>query len=127
MAFLDHVAGVGGKVPGLASEGALDPVGELGVAAIEDGGEEVVQEGDEVGGELVGFETLDEIFPCDLLIMDVSTGGLGDLFDGHREAEQFGSGQFVELAGVPIVGEGGDGDLGDVIGVDEGFDDCAGG
>ena len=43
-----------------------------------------------------------------------------------REGEEPGSGDLVELADVAVVGEGGDRDLGDVVGVDEGLEHRAG-
>ena len=52
-------------------------------------------------------------------VRDLAAGGAGDLVHRLGERQQARAGQLVELADVAVVGERGDGDVGDVVGVDE--------
>ena len=50
----------------------------------------------------------------------------GDLVDRLGEGQQARAGQLVQLADVAVIGERGDGDVGDVVGVDERLGGVAG-
>ncbi len=52
---------------------------------------------------------------------------LRDLADRLTEGQQPRTGQLVHLTDVTFVGQGGDGDVGDVVSVDEWFGDVTGG
>ena len=114
--------GAPGEVPEVArgaAERALDAVGESRVAAVEDLGEQVAQQRDDVGGDAMAGELLGEVRVGDRREADVPAGGVGDLADRVGEREQPRPGQLVELPGVAVLRERGDGDVGDVVGVDE--------
>ena len=52
-------------------------------------------------------------------VPDLATGRPGDLFDRLGEGQKPRAGQLVELAYVPVLGKRRDGNVGDVVGVDE--------
>ena len=60
-------------------------------------------------------------------VADVAPGRARDLGDGFGEGQQPRAGQLVDLADVAFVGECGDRDVGDVVGVDERFRGVTGG
>jgi hypothetical protein len=52
-------------------------------------------------------------------VADLPARRLSDLPDGVGERQQAGAGQLVDLAHMAVVGQRGDRDVGDVVGVDE--------
>ena len=60
-------------------------------------------------------------------ISDRASRSVGDLVHGFGEREESGSGDFVYLPRVAVFGQRGDGDIGDVVHVDERLRDVAGG
>jgi hypothetical protein len=114
-----RLAGVVGEVPRLAAERPLDAVGELGVAPVEDLGEQVAQQ----AGDVVRHAMIGERRP---VVVDrhrdepqVPAGRPADLLDRLRERQQPRTGQLVHLPGMPVPGQRRDGDVGDVAGVEE--------
>ena len=51
--------------------------------------------------------------------VDLAARGAGDLADRLGERQQARAGQLVDLAGVPVLGQRRDRDVGDVLDVDE--------
>jgi hypothetical protein len=82
------VAGKVGEVAWRAPESALDAVGEVGVAAVEDLAEQVAQEFSGVRGDALGGERRDEGLDGDRLVAQVSAAGACDLLDGLVERDE---------------------------------------
>ena len=67
------------------------------------------------------------ILQRDRHVADLAAGRVRDLRHRFCEAEQARAGELVELANVPVVGQRGDRDVGNVVGVDERLPDVSGG
>ena len=59
-------------------------------------------------------------------VLDRASGGLGDLVHRFSEREESGPGDFVHLARVAVFSQRCDGDIGDVVRVDERLSDVTG-
>lgn len=80
--------GIGGEVLRWSSQGALDAITEVGVAAVEDSGEEVVHDPDHIFGCAGVGHGLDEGFVGNVFVVYFSSGGLGEFVSdvGRRSA-----------------------------------------
>lgn len=119
--------GVVGEVAGFAAQRAAHPVGEVSVAAVEHGAEDLREHRRLVLRNALFGEPGDELRAGDPLVVDVTTGRPCDLGDGLGEGQQTVSGEFVDLAGVPVRGQRGDHHVGYVVSVHERLADLWGG
>ena len=109
----------GAEVAGFPAESALDAVGRVCVAAVEDLGEQEHEQFDHLAWEALLSKGCGELVNGHGQVADVSAGRRRDLLDGLGEGQQSGSGQLVEFADVSVVGQCSDGDVGDVVCVDK--------
>src|SRR5689334_13055784 len=123
-AGLRGFAGVVGEFAWRAAERLFHAVGEGGVAAVQDGGEQVRDERHLVPGESGCGEPGGELLERDGGESDRPFRGARDLADRIAECQQPRPGELVELAGVPVIEERFRGDLGDIIAVDERLGDA---
>ena len=96
-----RVVGVLGKVARLAAEGALDTVAELGVTAVEDLGEQVAQQADDVFGNVVLGQCRRVVVDRDRDVAQLSAGCPADLADRLGERQQPWAGQLIDAVRVP--------------------------
>ena len=101
------------------SERALNAGSKVGIAAIEDLGEEVVQQRDELRWHLLFGKQRRELLWRDLRVTNLSAGRSSDLFNRFRKRQQLRTSQLIELTHVAIVDKRGSGDIRDVLSVDE--------
>src|SRR5690348_3038979 len=123
-AGLRGFAGVVGEVAWRAAERLFHAVGEGGVAAVQDGGEQVRDERHLVPGESGRGKPGGELLERDGGEPDRPFRGARDLADRIAECQQPRPGELVELTGVPVIEERFRGDLGDIVAVDEWLGDA---
>ena len=96
-------------------------MGQVLVAAVEDGSEQVVQQPLDVFRQAGLSHPGSEGLGRDLDVANLASGGGGDLVYRLGEREESRSGELVDLALMTVFGERGDSDIGDVVGIDERF------
>jgi hypothetical protein len=114
------------EVARLAAERALHAVGEVGVAPVQDLAEEVREQLDELAGQVL-IRGSREVVDRDRHVADFPAGRLGDLAHRFGERQEPRPGQLVEPPDVAVVCQRRDGDVGDVVRVDERLGHVAGG
>src|SRR5215211_2504837 len=107
------------EVARLAPQGPPHAVGQMRVAPVENLAEEVAKQRDEVIGQPRPGQLGRELLHRDRRVAELPAAGLRDLRDRLREREQPRPGQLVDLPGMPVLGEGGSRDVGDVLRVHE--------
>ncbi len=108
-----------GEVPRLSAEGLLHAVRQVGVAPVEHLREEVDEQLDPVAWYALLVQSDAEVLGRHRQVAHLPARRLRDLVDGVGERQQAGAGQLVDLAHMAVVGQRGDRDVGDVVGVDE--------
>jgi hypothetical protein len=96
------------------------------VAAVQHPGEDVGQQSYVFGRDAGLRQYRAVLLRGDGPVAHLAAGRLGDLGDRLAEAEQPRAGELVDLAGVPVLGERRDRDIGDVLGIDERLRDVLG-
>ena len=96
--------------------GRRPPGGRFGRRALP---EEVDEQLDPVGRNRLLLQPGGEVLARHRRVADLPACRLRDLGDGVGERQQAGAGQLVALAHMAVFGQRGDGDVGDVVGVDE--------
>src|SRR5918997_6174182 len=99
------------EVLGLAAQGALDSIRQVGVAPVEDLAEQVGQEREELGRHVRFGQDGFELLQGDRDEADLASGRLRDLAYRLLEGQEPGAGELVDLARVPALRQGGHRDV----------------
>jgi len=93
--------------------------------------QDVAEQLDQLSGKLGRSALLDHrgfiLLSGDRQVAHGTAGCAGDLGDGVGEPQQSGAGHLVDVVYVPLLRQGGDRDVGDVVGVGERLGHVAGG
>jgi hypothetical protein len=105
----------------------LHAVSEVRVAPVEDRTEQVREHGDDVSRHALLGGSRRILLDRHRQVPDVTAGRRAEVVGHVGECQEPGPGQLIELADVLVVGQRGDGDVGDVVRVHEGLGRVAGG